>query len=260
MKLALFSQEEPCFMNPMLISVLEKRKGDIKYVGLFGEREGGEKTKGFSEYLERLLTYYFMFGNKGFFDMCKKKTMYKMFKTSRGDNDNYSLERACKRLSIPVYCYDSLQNKEVKTNIEDHGIELILNQTELVIDDEILKMPKKGVINRHGSLLPRHKGRMASYWSYVEGQDYGITIHLLDKKLDSGDIVIQERLDISPNEPYYEVISKIFNQSPCLIDKAFSLLDDPSFVPTPMKKNDEKRKKFPGLKQAFENRKVHKQR
>jgi len=70
-----------------------------------------------------------------------------------------------------------------------------------IIPEEILNCPKYGCINVHGSLLPKLRGGAPIHHAIINGDNKtGITIMYMDKKMDSGDIISQEELEISENE------------------------------------------------------------
>lgn len=57
------------------------------------------------------------------------------------------------------------------------------------------------VINLHPSLLPRNRGPNPFFWSILNGDsDSGVTAHALIDKLDAGDICLQRRIPIAPDE------------------------------------------------------------
>lgn len=66
--------------------------------------------------------------------------------------------------------------------------------------DEILGLPKYGVINCHPSLLPKHRGANPYFWAIYSGDTKtGVTFHKMDKNFDTGEILMQAAFDIDPN-------------------------------------------------------------
>lgn len=66
-----------------------------------------------------------------------------------------------------------------------------------IIPEEILNYPKYGCINVHGSLLPKLRGGAPIHHAIINGDNKtGITIMYMDKKMDSGDIISQEEIEI----------------------------------------------------------------
>lgn len=66
-----------------------------------------------------------------------------------------------------------------------------------IIPEELLNYPKYGCINVHGSLLPKLRGGAPIHHAIINGdKSTGITIMYMDKKMDSGDIIAQEEIEI----------------------------------------------------------------
>jgi len=54
------------------------------------------------------------------------------------------------------------------------------------------------VINTHPSYLPFNRGKYPYYWSIVEGTPFGVTIHLVERGIDTGPILWQEEIEVKP--------------------------------------------------------------
>ena len=66
-----------------------------------------------------------------------------------------------------------------------------------IIPEPLLKYPKYGCINVHGSLLPKLRGGAPIHHAIIDGEKKtGITIMYMDKKMDAGDIINQREIDI----------------------------------------------------------------
>jgi methionyl-tRNA formyltransferase len=70
-----------------------------------------------------------------------------------------------------------------------------------ILPPAILNLPPKGCINVHGSLLPKYRGAGPIQWALINGEtETGITTMLMDEGMDTGAILLQERLTISPED------------------------------------------------------------
>lgn len=64
---------------------------------------------------------------------------------------------------------------------------------------EVLALPPRGAINVHGALLPHNRGLFPHFWALANGEsESGVTVHWMDAGIDTGDIVLQERIAITP--------------------------------------------------------------
>ena len=82
-----------------------------------------------------------------------------------------------------------------------------------ILPKDILDIPKKGSINVHGSLLPKYRGAAPIQWSVLNGdKKTGITTMYMDEGMDTGDMILQEEVEIGENDTtgeLWERLSKI---------------------------------------------------
>jgi methionyl-tRNA formyltransferase len=65
---------------------------------------------------------------------------------------------------------------------------------------EVLALPPQGALNVHGALLPRNRGLFPHFWALANGDaEDGVTVHWMDAGIDTGDIVLQEPIAITPD-------------------------------------------------------------
>lgn len=65
-----------------------------------------------------------------------------------------------------------------------------------IITEEIINLVNGRVINLHISLLPWNRGSDPNLWSFLEDTPKGVTIHLVDKGVDTGDILLQREIGL----------------------------------------------------------------
>ena len=71
---------------------------------------------------------------------------------------------------------------------------------------KVFNVPKLGSIEYHPSLLPKYRGSSAINWAVINGErETGLTIFWLDEGIDTGDILLQKKVEIGPNETTGEV-------------------------------------------------------
>lgn len=104
--------------------------------------------------------------------------------------------------NIPFLPYKQLNDskflKEVKKLKPDIGIVCSFNKK---LPKEFLATAKDGFLNCHPSLLPYYRGGNPYSAVILNGEKFtGVTIHFMDESFDTGDIVLQARVDIDSNE------------------------------------------------------------
>ena len=113
--------------------------------------------------------------------------------------------------SIDVYQPDSLKDESVFQLIEKLCPELIVVVAYgKILPKRILDFPKYGCINIHGSLLPKLRGAAPIQWSVINGDEYaGVTSMRMDEGLDTGDMILQNRVEILPDETVGELYDRL---------------------------------------------------
>ena len=70
-----------------------------------------------------------------------------------------------------------------------------------ILTEAILHLPKFGAINIHASLLPKYRGPAPIQWAIINGErQTGVTTMLMDKGLDTGDILLAKKEPILPED------------------------------------------------------------
>ena len=95
-----------------------------------------------------------------------------------------------------------------------------------ILSKEILNIPKYGCWNAHASLLPRWRGAAPIQRALLSGDKYtGVGIMKMEEGLDTGDILIEEKIIIENNENLQTLKDKLSELSSKLIIKSIDLLN-----------------------------------
>ena len=79
-----------------------------------------------------------------------------------------------------------------------------------IIPEEILNIPRFGCINVHGSLLPKYRGAAPIQWAVINGEkETGITTMYMDKGMDTGDMILKEKVTIGDDETTGELWDRL---------------------------------------------------
>jgi methionyl-tRNA formyltransferase len=119
------------------------------------------------------------------------------------------VKRAALELGIPVYEPVSLRAFAREHAAQSYDL-FVLASYGRILPKEILDMPALGALNVHPSLLPKYRGATPIQTALRNGDtETGVTIMLMDAGMDTGDIVLQERTPISPQERYGELHDRL---------------------------------------------------
>lgn len=137
---------------------------------------------------------------------------------THADNPNETLwfpsvQDLAKKNNIPVFLDPDFKSHLELEKIKSLKPDLIFSfYFRNLIPDSILKIPKLGAFNMHGSYLPYYRGRAPVNWAIVNGETKtGATLHHMVAKADAGDIVDQEEVAIGPDDSALEVQTNVTN-------------------------------------------------
>ena len=235
MRIGLVVQEEPVYFGPFLRRIIEERPKEFVVITIAGSRGAGGHPKTPAKKLEHLYLLWLLLEADGFLRnglITLWQKCIKCFGLTGARFDQRSIEGMARKQHIPVIHAGDIHSPEFVDQLRQFSLDVILNQSDLLLKEEILKVPKIGTMNRHGSLLPLFRGRLASFWSHAqENPEYGITIHFVDKKIDSGPIICQKKLEIDPRLSYGNILDLLFAASSSLVLEALDQINRPGFSP-----------------------------
>lgn len=101
-----------------------------------------------------------------------------------------------------------------------------------ILPKEIIDYPKYGCINVHGSILPKYRGAAPIQWSVINGDsETGVTIMQMNEGLDTGDILLVEKTDISIDDTASSVFDRLALIGANVLLKTLDLLVKNAIVP-----------------------------
>ena len=79
-----------------------------------------------------------------------------------------------------------------------------------ILPKSFLKIPRLGCINVHGSLLPKYRGAAPIQWAVLNGDKVtGITTMYMDEKMDTGDMILKQEVEIGDDETTGELWDRL---------------------------------------------------
>ncbi len=85
--------------------------------------------------------------------------------------------------------------------IRSHGIDLLLHLGGGgIVRQPIIEAARLGVLNAHMGVLPPYRGMNVTEWALWNGDPVGCTVHLIDRGIDTGDILLLHNVDVSAAE------------------------------------------------------------
>ena len=104
--------------------------------------------------------------------------------------------------NIPVYQPEKLKDNEVFVEqMKALQPDLFVVVAFRILPKEVFEIPKFGSFNLHGSYLPKYRGAAPIQWALINGEtETGLTTFKLAEKVDTGNIYLQQKLEIYPED------------------------------------------------------------
>lgn len=120
-----------------------------------------------------------------------------------------SLRSLCTKSRVPYRVITNVNDPSFVDHVRELSPDLIVSYSApQVVKEPLLSMPKHGIINVHGSLLPDFRGLLPSFWVLFEGErETGATVHFMSDEIDGGRIIMQGRVPIRENATMFNVMS-----------------------------------------------------
>ena len=232
MRVILVTQEEPFYIPTLVAEVLQRFREVVAVVLLPGTLHGLTRLP----HLKRLLE---VFGIKAslafgalFIYYRFLNVLGRLFKLSRF----YSVRSAARGSSVPVYVTDDVNGWDFLQSLRAMEPDVIASiAAPQIFKKELIELPRRGTMNIHASLLPRYRGMMPRFWVLAKGEEEtGVTAHFVDSGIDTGDIILQHIIEISPEETLHSLQKKIARVGAVVLLEALERIEKGQITGTPM--------------------------
>lgn len=136
-------------------------------------------------------------------------------------------------LGIPVHQPEKIRSEEAVILLNRLAPDCItVVAYGQIIPRSILSIPRKGIVNVHGSLLPAYRGAAPIQWAIARGEvETGVTTMLMDEGLDTGPILLSKRIPIADDETAMTLEPKLADAGAELLLETLGGLERETIVP-----------------------------
>ncbi|WP_334058632.1 methionyl-tRNA formyltransferase [Polaribacter sp. P097] len=122
------------------------------------------------------------------------------------------------------------------TNLKDESFLNEINSLEVdlqivvafrMLPKSVWQLPKFGTFNLHASLLPEYRGAAPIHWAIINGENKtGVTTFFIDEKIDTGEIILQEEINITEDETVGTLHDKLMYLGADLVAKTVNAISE----------------------------------
>ncbi|MHA4896517.1 methionyl-tRNA formyltransferase [Pedobacter sp. PWIIR3] len=132
-----------------------------------------------------------------------------------------------------------LKDPEFIENLKAIGADLQVVVAFRMLPEIVWNMPHKGTINLHGSLLPQYRGAAPINHAIINGEkESGVTTFFLKHEIDTGDIILSDKVDIADDETAGELHDKLMELGARLIVKTVKAIEGGNYQEQPQPETD----------------------
>jgi methionyl-tRNA formyltransferase len=166
--------------------------------------------------------------------------------SGRGQKLNESaVKKYAKANGLNILQPTNLKSEEFLTELKTLNANLQIVVAFRMLPEAVWNMPELGTFNLHASLLPQYRGAAPINWAIINGEkETGVTTFFLQHRIDTGDVIAQEKVAIGENETAGELHDKLMLIGKDLVLETVKNIETENISTQPQNENQE-------LKEAF---------
>jgi len=127
--------------------------------------------------------------------------------------------------NIPVLQPEKLKDEDFLSALSNLKADLQIVVAFRMLPQAVWGMPRLGTFNLHAALLPQYRGAAPINWAIINGdKETGITTFFLDENIDTGRIILQERIPIGEEDCLEDIHDRMMMQGADLVQRTVDLI------------------------------------
>lgn len=146
----------------------------------------------------------------------------------RGHQLQYSaMKQYALSVGLPLLQPERLRDEDFLTELRSYNADLQIVVAFRMLPEVVWDMPRLGTFNLHASLLPQYRGAAPINWAVMNGDTQtGATTFMLQHEIDTGNIILQESIDITTDENVGSVHDRLMTMGATLVTRTVDLIID----------------------------------
>jgi methionyl-tRNA formyltransferase len=135
---------------------------------------------------------------------------------------------------LPILQPSNLKDPEFIQSLRDLNPDIFIVVAFRMLPEAVWRIPGAGTINLHASLLPHYRGAAPINHVIINGEAFtGVTTFLIDDKIDTGQILLREGIQIFPFENAGDLHDRLMKIGARLVIRTLSALFEDHIIPQP---------------------------
>ena len=144
----------------------------------------------------------------------------------RGHQLQYSaVKQYALSVGLPLLQPERLKDESFLQELRSYNADLQIVVAFRMLPEVVWNMPRLGTFNLHASLLPQYRGAAPINWAVMNGDtETGATTFMLQHEIDTGNIILQERISIADDENVGSVHDRLMIMGATLVTRTVDLI------------------------------------
>jgi len=150
----------------------------------------------------------------------------------RGQKISFSpIKETALQNNIPILQPENLKEENFIQELKKINADLFVIVAFRILPKEVFTIPPKGSFNLHASLLPKYRGAAPIQWALINGEtETGVTTFALEEKVDTGNIYLQEKIEIEEEDNFGSLHDKLSILGADVVLRTVNLIESENYI------------------------------
>jgi methionyl-tRNA formyltransferase len=234
MRIEFLTQDDPLYILPFFDEFLRNYADEFDILQISCSPMMGKRSR--FQMLRELTALYGFTGMGRLLAVIVSSRIMAVLSSSRSRAKSYSLEQIAGSYRIPFKKVGNPNGAEFVESVRGREAEVLVSVAcPYILKDALLSVPLRGCINIHHAPLPHYKGMMPTFWQMYQGEkSVGVTVHSMAARVDEGQALLQETLEIKRGETLHELIRRTKRHGAHCMARALRSVDSNSQSTRPL--------------------------
>jgi methionyl-tRNA formyltransferase len=141
-----------------------------------------------------------------------------------------TIVKLAEKNNIKVYKVDKFNSQNCADLLESIDADLLTISSAPILKEYIFNKGKQGCLNAHPGWLPKYRGLGANACALKNGDSPGISVHFLDSGIDTGKIIIREKIEIQLNDTVSKINDRAIKRGAELMAEVIGQIKDNQLI------------------------------
>ena len=222
MKIVFLTTDDPLYLPDFFDTVLSERGGDTEHVYVVPPLYKGQTPA------QAAKRYFRTFGPAAFVGLASRVLAAKVRRRS--------VESVCRRKGVAASVAEDMNADAFLDELRALEPDVLVSVScPQIFKKPLIDLPRLGILNIHGAILPQYRGVMPSFWMLANDEKQaGVSIYFVNEQIDAGDLVGQRVFDILPDDSLESFLRRSKKIAAELLLEVLEELEDGSPARTPL--------------------------